>query len=99
MWLFKAILEFLRNIFHSFQRKSPIGGGDHDYIPHGHDYIPHGKDTVKHFSILGGDTRDFLPHGDAKCAEHVPAFIEFKNKYKRVYESNEGKTEFCTALF
>ncbi|BFZ07455.1 hypothetical protein BsWGS_10493 [Bradybaena similaris] len=45
----------------------------------------HKRSAVANMKILGGDTHDYLPHGEDKCAEHVPAFKEFKIKYDRLY--------------
>jgi len=54
-----------------------IGGGDHDYQPHGvekktetsiigggdHDYVPHGVEKKTEKSIIGGGDHDYVPHG------------------------------------
>ncbi|CAG5134258.1 unnamed protein product [Candidula unifasciata] len=45
------------------------------------------RSAVARMEILGGDNHDYLPHGDDKCAEHVPAFKEFKIQYDRLYGS------------
>lgn len=92
MHVIYSLGEYSMQDFKCKARKSPIGGGDHDYMPHS-------KDPVRHFSILGGDTHDMLPHGDNKCDKYISDFTEFKSKYNRVYGSADEESKrfkiFC----
>uniref|UniRef100_A0A0B7ATS0 Cathepsin F n=1 Tax=Arion vulgaris TaxID=1028688 RepID=A0A0B7ATS0_9EUPU len=64
--------------------KAVIGRDGHDYFRHRR-YVK----NVKNMNILGGDTHDYISHGDEKCAEHLQAFREFRNKHNRVYGSSD----------